>query len=526
MGRAYGTSSDVQKNLNADGIGITIPFVVYDTERNDIMRAAGILLPVFSLPSDYGIGTMGKEAYKFVDFLEKSGQKYWQVLPIGPTSYGDSPYQSFSTFAGNPYFIDLDMLAEIGLLEKSDYKNLNWGDNPEKIDYALIFETKFGVLRKAYKNVEKISAGEIKKFHEENSSWIDDYALYMSVKNEFELKSWQEWDEDIKFRRPEAVEKYRKNLADEIGFWIFVQYLFFSQWTALRTYAAEKGIKIIGDIPIYVAEDSADAWANPSLFQFDENLRPTAVAGCPPDCFSEDGQLWGNPLYRWEVHKETGFAWWIDRMKAAAKLFDVIRIDHFRGLESYYSIPYGMENARVGEWVKGPDIDFVKTIKREVRGVDIIAEDLGFLTPEVEKLLKKSGFPGMKILEFAFDHKGDSNYLPHNYDKNCVVYTGTHDNETLAGWLEGISRKDKAFIRKYLNVSRKEGLCYGIIRGAWASCANLAVAQMQDFLELDNSARINEPSTLGINWQWRLEKNALTDGLAERINTLTRLYRR
>lgn len=490
------------------------------------MRASGILLPVFSLPSDYGIGTLGKEAYRFIDFLERSGQKYWQVLPMGPTSYGDSPYQSFSTFAGNPYFIDLDMLNEQGLLEKSDYENVDFGSDAVKIDYAVIFENRFKVLRKAFENRAKLHEGDIEAFREKNAMWIEDYALYMAVKYSFSLRSWQEWDDDIRLREPSALKKYREELADEIEFWVFIQYLFSVQWKALRKYAKSKGIKIIGDVPIYVAEDSADAWANPSLFQFDDILRPTAVAGCPPDCFSEDGQLWGNPLYRWEVHKETGYAWWISRMKAAAELFDVIRIDHFRGLESYYSIPCGMENARIGEWVKGPGIDFVRTIKKEVRGVGIIAEDLGFLTPEVEKLLKQSGFPGMKILEFAFDHKGDSNYLPHNYEKNCVVYTGTHDNETLAGWLDGISRKDRKFIKDYLNISRKEGFCFGIIRGAWASCADLAVAQMQDFLELDNSARINEPSTLGKNWQWRLEKGVLTDGLADKINSLTKLYRR
>lgn len=490
------------------------------------MRASGILLPVFSLPSDYGIGTLGKEAYRFIDFLERSGQKYWQVLPMGPTSYGDSPYQSFSTFAGNPYFIDLDMLNEQGLLEKSDYENVDFGSDAVIIDYAVIFENRFKVLRKAFENRAKLHEGDIEAFREKNAMWIEDYALYMAVKYSFSLRSWQEWDDDIRLREPSALKKYREELADDIEFWVFIQYLFSVQWKALRKYAKSKGIKIIGDVPIYVAEDSADAWANPSLFQFDDNLRPTAVAGCPPDCFSEDGQLWGNPLYRWEVHKETGYAWWISRMKAAAELFDVIRIDHFRGLESYYSIPYGMENARIGEWVKGPGIDFVRTIKKEVRGVGIIAEDLGFLTPEVEKLLKQSGFPGMKILEFAFDHKGDSNYLPHNYEKNCVVYTGTHDNETLAGWLDGISRKDRKFIKDYLNISRKEGFCFGIIRGAWASCADLAVAQMQDFLELDNSARINEPSTLGKNWQWRLEKGVLTDGLADKINSLTKLYRR
>ena len=489
------------------------------------MRASGILMPIFSLPSDYGIGTMGKAAYEFIDFLKNSGQKYWQLLPIGPTSYGDSPYQSFSSFAGNPYFIDFDLLAEDNLLEKSDYENIDFGDNDEKVDYEKIFNERFKVLKKAFKNGFERDKSLYLDFIKENPK-IEDYAFYMAVKNHFDLKAWQEWDDDIKFRKKNAVEKYRELLSEEIDFWGYIQFLFFKQWDKMKSYAKKNGVKLIGDIPIYVASDSADTWANPEIFQFDKSLLPTNVAGCPPDCFSEDGQLWGNPLYRWDVLEEQNFSWWMERIKATAKLFDVIRIDHFRGFESYYSIPYGNENARIGEWVKGPDMKFIKAVKQNFKKTGIIAEDLGFLTPEVEKMLKSSGYPGMKILEFAFDHKSDSNYLPHNYPKNCVVYTGTHDNETVVGWLSNLPKKDKAFLKKYTNVRSEKMLPKALIRLAWSSTADLAVAQMQDFLELDNTARMNEPSTLGKNWQWRMKKGMLTEKLSKEIKSLTVTYRR
>ncbi|MBP0959442.1 MAG: 4-alpha-glucanotransferase [Oscillospiraceae bacterium] len=489
------------------------------------MRASGILMPIFSLPSDYGIGTMGKAAYEFIDFLKNSGQKYWQLLPIGPTSYGDSPYQSFSSFAGNPYFIDFDLLAEDNLLEKSDYENIDFGDNDEKVDYEKIFNERFKVLKKAFKNGFDRDKSLYLDFIKENPK-IEDYAFYMAVKNHFDLKAWQEWDDDIKFRKKNAVEKYRELLSEEIDFWGYIQFLFFKQWDKMKSYAKKNGVKLIGDIPIYVASDSADTWANPEIFQFDKSLLPTNVAGCPPDCFSEDGQLWGNPLYRWDVLEEQNFSWWMERIKATAKLFDVIRIDHFRGFESYYSIPYGNENARIGEWVKGPDMKFIKAVKQNFKKTGIIAEDLGFLTPEVEKMLKSSGYPGMKILEFAFDHKSDSNYLPHNYPKNCVVYTGTHDNETVVGWLSNLPKKDKAFLKKYTNVRSEKMLPKALIRLAWSSTADLAVAQMQDFLELDNTARMNEPSTLGKNWQWRMKKGMLTEKLSKEIKSLTVTYRR
>ena len=490
------------------------------------MRASGILLPIFSLPSNYGIGTLGEEAYKFVDFLHKSGQKYWQMLPIGPISYGDSPYQSFSSYAGNPYFIDLDLLCEDGVLSKKDYSDIEWCEIPNYVEYGTIFKNRFKVLKIAFENGYNRDIDKINKFRKDNAEWIEDYALFMAVKNHFELVAWKFWDEDIRLRTPEAILKYSNLLKENIDFWIYTQYLFYKQWTNLKTYANKNGIKLIGDIPIYVAEDSADAWANNDIFLFDENLNPIKVAGCPPDAFSEDGQLWGNPLYRWDVLENRNYDWWISRVSATKKLFDVIRIDHFRGFDSYYAIPYGSTNARKGEWLVGPGIKFIKELKKQLKGIDIIAEDLGFLTPSVEKLLKDSGFPGMKVLEFAFDSREESDYLPHNYNKNTVVYTGTHDNDTIMGWFNTSNKRDIAFAKRYLRLSKSEGYNWGMIRGAWSSVSNLAVAQMQDFLGLGSSARTNIPSTIGQNWKWRLLPDQTSDELADRIKKLTKLYKR
>ncbi|MFR5902397.1 MAG: 4-alpha-glucanotransferase, partial [Neglectibacter timonensis] len=389
-------------------------------------RAAGVLLPVSSLPSKYGIGTFGKAAYKWVDFLAEAGQKYWQVLPLGPTSYGDSPYQSFSAFAGNPYFVDLEFLCEQGLLKKGRCKKVKWGESKTQVDYGTIYEHREKVLRKAFSNFTDKKA--LEKFRKKNAGWVEDYALYMAVKAQMGLRAWNEWEEDIRMRRPEALKKWKAKCAEDIEYHIFVQYLFFEQWTKLKKYANEKGISIIGDAPIYVAMDSADVWANPGLFQLDENNVPTEVAGCPPDAFSEDGQLWGNPLYRWDEMEKDGFQWWIKRLKANLTLVDVLRIDHFRGLESYYAIPYGDETARNGRWRQGPGMAFVGAVNKALGNANIIAEDLGYLTPAVKRLLKSSGYPGMKVLEFAFDSREESDYMPHNYQNHCVVYTGTHDN--------------------------------------------------------------------------------------------------
>ncbi|MCT4620338.1 MAG: 4-alpha-glucanotransferase [Marinisporobacter sp.] len=491
-----------------------------------ITRSSGILMHITSLPSSYGIGTFGKEAYEFVDFLVKAGQKYWQLLPLGSTGYGDSPYQSFSAFAGNPYFIDFELLEKDGLLEKEDYIDLDFGKDREKVDYEKLFKNKMLVLRKAFENGKEKYEEEMKSFQEENNDWIEDYALYMAVKNEFQLKPWQEWDEDIKLRKEEAVSHYKKILKEEINYWVFLQFVFFKQWDNLKQYANKKGIRIIGDIPIYVAEDSADTWANSEIFLLDEEKKPIKVAGCPPDAFSATGQLWGNPIYRWDDLEEMGYGWWIHRIKGSYKLYDVLRIDHFRGFESFWQVPYGEETAVNGEWVKGPGNNLFHAIKNSLGDLDIIAEDLGYLTEEVINFREETGYPGMKVLQFAFDTREESDYLPHNYDKNCIVYTGTHDNDTVCGWFENARKSDVDFSIKYLKLNEEEGYHWGFIRGAWSSVGNLAVAQMQDFLGLGTEARMNIPSTIGGNWQWRVKKEDLTDELAEKIDTITKLYGR
>lgn len=489
-------------------------------------RSSGILMHITSLPSPYGIGTFGKEAYEFVDFLVKAGQKYWQMLPLGSTGFGDSPYQSFSAFAGNPYFIDLDFLTKEGILNKKDYNTLDFGDNPEKVEYEKIFNNKMAVLRIAFSKSKSRYKHKIEKFKREHGHWLEDYALYMAVKEKFHLVSWQHWDEDIKLRELKALEKYKNVLKREIEYWVFLQYLFFKQYRELKRYANSNGIKIIGDIPIYVAEDSADTWANNEIFLLDKIKKPTVVSGCPPDAFSETGQLWGNPIYNWAVLEKQGYKWWIDRIRANSKLYDVTRIDHFRGFESYWEIPYGDETAVKGTWVKGPGIKLFHAIKEALGEINIIAEDLGFLTDQVMNFRVQSGYPGMKVLQFAFDAREESDYLPHNYDKNCVVYTGTHDNDTVNGWFKNTNIKDVDFAVKYLRLNEEEGYNWGIIRGALSSVGNLAIAQMQDYLGLGLEARMNIPSTVGGNWQWRVKKEALTDTLSEKIYKVTKLYGR
>ena len=494
-------------------------------------RGAGILMHIASLPGEYGIGTLGKEAFKFAEFLETAGLKYWQILPLGHTSYGDSPYQCFSAFAGNPYFIDYDILREEGILREEDYKNENYGDNPEKIDYGVIFESKNKVLKRAYENFKKGNlkelAQKVEKFKEENSFWLEDYSLYMALKNHFNLVSWQEWPDDIKKREPEAIQKYKELLEDEIEFWSFVQYLFFEQWNALKDYTNSLGIKIIGDIPIYVAEDSVDAWSAPENFKMDlKEMKPLFVAGCPPDMFSETGQLWGNPIYDWDAMKKNNYKWWISRIKESLKLYDIVRIDHFRGFEAYWQIPHGEPTAVNGEWVKGPGMSLFNAIKKELGEINVIAEDLGFLTDEVKEFLAETGYPGMKILEFAFGG-GDSEYLPHNYIKNCIAYTGTHDNDTFLGWFEKTgSKKEVRNAIRYLGLNEEEGYNWGFIRGIWSSVADTAIAPMQDFLNLGHEARVNLPSTLGINWQWRAKKEDINENLANKIYKFTKLYGR
>ncbi len=490
------------------------------------MRRSGVLLPIASIPSKYGIGTFSKECYEFVDFLEEAGQSLWQILPLGPTGYGDSPYQSFSTFAGNPYFIDLEKLSEEGWLTKKDCETPDYGGDERYIDYEKIYFTRFKILKKAYRNSRIAENEDFQVFCRENSFWLDDYALYMAIKNYFGGKSWIEWDEDIRLRKPAAMKKYREKFAGETEFYKFQQYLFAGQWFALKDYANGKGIQIIGDIPIYVAFDSADTWGSPELFQLDENCVPTGVAGCPPDMFSSTGQLWGNPLYRWEYHRKTDYDWWMRRIAHCYKLYDILRIDHFRGFDEYYSIPYGDPTAEFGHWEKGPGNEIFRVMKERLGKKEVIAEDLGFLTPSVLKLVKKTGYPGMKVLLFAFDSREPSDYLPHNYQHNCVAYTGTHDNDTVEGWLASASRADVSYAMKYIGVKRRKDFRKGLIRTALASTADTVVIPMQDYLGFDNSARINRPSTLGTNWKWRLLKEDIPEGLAKEMAEMVKLYGR
>ena len=416
------------------------------------MRKSCILMHISSLPSAYGIGKMGKAAYNFVDFLRASGTKCWQILPLSPTSYGDSPYQSFSVNAGNPYFIDFDILEADGLLEHHEFASFTWESSPDKVDYSIIYENCFKVLRMAYERFKPAKVPEYKDFCTENKKWLDEYALFMALKAKNGGKAWYEWEEDISLHKAAAVNAAKKELKNDIGFYKFMQFQFYKQWSELKKYANDSGIEIIGDIPIYCALDSVEAWASPKLFYFDKEHKPIAVAGCPPDDFSPTGQLWGNPLYNWAYHKKTGYDWWINRIANAVKLYDIVRIDHFRGFESYYTIPYGNEDATVGEWKKGPDYELFRKAEEKLGKLNIIAEDLGFLTPEVYEMLGKCGYPGMKVLQFGFSD-GENEYLPHNFTTtNCFAYTGTHDNETLRGWVETLDKKSLKFAMKYLNV--------------------------------------------------------------------------
>ena len=489
-------------------------------------RASGVLLPVFSLPSKYGIGCFSKEAYKFIDLLKEAGQSYWQLLPLGPTGYGDSPYQSFSTYAGNPYFIDLKTLIKEGLLTKKECKEYDFGEDDGYVDYEKIYQSRFKALKKAYGRFQK--NGDYEKFVKDNAYWLDDYSLYMAVKDSQGGAAWTEWEAPLKNREEHALEEARERLADEIGFYKFQQYEFDRQWKKLHAYANKQGVKIIGDIPIYVAFDSADTWAAPELFQFDENNEPIGVAGCPPDAFSATGQLWGNPLYDWEYHKKTGYEWWIRRIEYCFKLYDVVRIDHFRGFDEYYSIPYGEETAVNGKWMPGPGMELFRAVEEKLGRPEIIAEDLGFLTPSVYKLLEDSGFPGMKVLQFAFDSRDSDTYLPHTYPRNCVVYTGTHDNDTTKGWYHAAGKAVHDFAKEYMNKPRldEDSLAGDFITMAMSSVADLCVIPMQDYLGLGSEARINIPSTLGGNWCWRMKKGQFDKKTAKEMRRVTKLYGR
>lgn len=492
-----------------------------------IKRGAGILCPISSLPSPYGIGSLGKTAYGFIDFLHDAKQSWWQILPVGPTSFGDSPYQSFSSYAGNPYFIDLDTLIEEGLLEQAEVSCIDWGCDASKVDYEKIYLNRFDVLKKAYKRGSALQSEAFHDFCGKNAAWLDDYALFMALKRYFGMKSWIEWSDDaIRLHKKCAVENYTELLADDIDFFKFIQFKFFEQWNKLRSYAHENGVKIIGDMPIYVALDSADVWANPECFMLDEDNVPTAVAGVPPDYFCEDGQLWGNPLYNWDSMKGDGYGWWIRRVGGASKLYDMLRIDHFRAFESYWSVPYGEKTAKNGEWIKGPGLSFVNMLTSWFYNISFIAEDLGILTDDVRQLLSDSGLPGMKVLEFAFDPTEPSNYLPHKYTENCICYIGTHDNAPLMAWFDEATPEELQFAAEYLGLNDEEGFANGIIRGGMSSVASLFVAQIQDYLELGAEARINVPGTPSGNWQWRLSPDMLSNTLCSKIARLTERYGR
>lgn len=489
------------------------------------MRTCGILMPVFSLPSKYGIGTLGKEAFRFVDFLAKAGQSYWQILPLNPTNYGDSPYQSFSSFAGNPYFIDIESLIAEGLLTVKEADRFDFGDDIESIDYGKLYESRLDLLRLAFKNFVPDSTYE--KFVKENEFWLEDYVLFMALKNAHGDRAWRTWEKPLQTREKAAITAAKAKYADVMDFYRFVQFKFNEQWVALKKYANKNGIGIIGDIPIYVALDSADVWANPSQFLLDKALTPTVVAGCPPDAFSEDGQLWGNPIYDWAKMKKNGFYWWKKYLGHALKRYDLTRIDHFRGFESYYAIPYGDKTAQNGKWMKGPNMELFNSFKKEFgENLPIIAEDLGFLTPEVLKMLKDSAFPGMKVLQFAFDPSLTSDYLPHNFGKNCVVYTGTHDNDTIIGWLDSATEEEVETAKRYLNCETKENFNWAMMRMALMSVADTCILMMNDIIGLDSTARINTPSTVGGNWKWRIKGECINDWLAKIIYENTEIYGR
>ncbi len=487
------------------------------------MRASGILMHITSLPGPYGVGTMGETAYRFVDFLRKAGQRYWQVLPLTPTGYGDSPYQSCSAYAGNHYLIDLDMLVKDGLLTAEEISEYNWGSDENRVDFGLLYGGRLQVLRKAYSRFRDWDT--LDRFCRENAHWLPDFSLYMALKDQKGGKPWYQWEDPLKRREPEAVWQARAALKEELRFYCFVQFLFDTQWKALREYAHNAGISIVGDVPIYVPYDSVDVWSSPEWFWLDETMTPVAVAGCPPDGFNEDGQLWGNPLYRWEVHKKDGYSWWLQRLRGAAARYDRIRIDHFRGFAGYYAVPFGAENAKKGQWLPGPGLDFIQTVKKHLPHTPMIAEDLGFLTEDVHLLRDDSGFPGMKVLEFAFDADANNEYLPHTYTANTVCYTGTHDNMPLKQWLAESDKKTADFVKEY--IGDPQDPVWGMIRLCLASVSDLAVVQMQDLLALGGEARMNFPGTCdGSNWTWRASTGFMDGALAEKLNRLTQTYGR
>jgi 4-alpha-glucanotransferase len=494
-------------------------------------RAGGILLHPTSLPGRYGIGDLGPQAYRFVDWLASTGCKLWQILPLGPTGYGDSPYQCFSAFAGNPYLISFDVLIEDGLLRQDDFADIPQF-SASRVDFGLLIPWKLGILQKAFARLSSAPQSlqkEFRRFSKENAAWLDDYALFMSIKEANGGGAWSGWDAALRKRNTAAMDQARAGQAENIQRHSFYQFLFFRQWSKLRAYAHEHGLTIIGDIPIFIAYDSADAWANPKLFFLDEQSLPTVVAGVPPDYFSATGQLWGNPLYKWSAHKKTGYEWWIERFRSVLSLVDIVRLDHFRGFAGYYEIPYGAPTAETGQWVTGPGKNFFEAIypalsRKKGETLPIIAEDLGVITDDVVELRDSFNLPGMKILQFGFSG-AENPFLPHNYSTNCVAYTGTHDNDTVLGWYETAPEHEREFARRYLGTNG-DNIAWDLIRSVWSSVAVYAVAPMQDALSLGTEARMNFPSKLGGNWEWRMSESDMSESLAARLRELNGLYLR
>ena len=473
--------------------------------KKQLERGAGILLHISSLPSEYGIGTLGKEAKEFIDCLKEAGQKYWQVLPVGQTSFGDSPYQSFSAFAGNPYFIDVENLINDGLITREYADSFLWGRYAEYVDYEKIYNGRYALLATAYDNWKNNKPQDYYDFENQQQDWLGEYALFMACKEKFNNASWLNWDNDIKNREPQALERYRNELADRIGFFKFLQYRFYKEWNDIKKYANDNGIKIIGDIPIYVALDSCDVWANTDIFQLDDEKQPVKIAGCPPDAFSDEGQRWGNPLYDWEKMEQQDFAWWKKRIQSSAKLYDVIRIDHFIGVVRYYSIPVDLPT-KDGSYIEGPGSKLTQAINSVLGDAYIIAEDLGVKYEPVEELLEAEGYPGMKVMLFGFDGNPNNEHLPHNVKKNCVMYIGTHDNETLMGYADGQPKEVVDRMLEYTSAKDIKELAKQMIKTAYLSVASVTIIQMQDILGKNNLARLNFPSTTGQNWKWRLQK--------------------
>ena len=491
-----------------------------------LKRSGGILMPVFSLPSPHGIGTFGAAAYEFADFLAASGQSYWQVLPLNPTGFGDSPYQCFSSAAGNPYFIDLDMLVDDGLLTADEVQKSDFGGELRRIDYGELFSLRIPLLRLAAERNIRRNAAEVEQFSRSCSTQIYDYAVFTALKTHFGMKPWTEWNAGKAMPKQLVPAELVESQADEIRLQLSIQQLFFKQWNRLKNYVNQLGIGIIGDVPIYVALDSADCWANSRHFMLDESFVPTDVAGVPPDYFSPTGQLWGNPLYNWEIHASENYAWWAERLQCAQKLYDVVRIDHFRGFESFWAVPFGETTAENGRWLPAPGMDFVNAVKKRLPGLSFIAEDLGFLTPEVHELVKNSGFPGMSILQFGFNPDANSDYLPHKVAENRVYYTGTHDNAPIMQWFAEASESERRFAEQYLALNAAEGINWGMIRGGMCSPAGIFIAQMQDVLGLSAEGRVNTPGVASGNWQWRMLPHECSAALAEKLREYTRMYGR